>query len=132
MIYASIRKMAIGAALAAMAVVTSAPAQARDGRYRDGGDDAAIAVGAGILGLAVGAAIASGGRGHGGSYVYYNDGYDYPRHYYDGPRYRRHYYQPPRHHRRHWRDDRHYDRDYGRGYDRDNDRRDWRRERRGW
>jgi hypothetical protein len=131
MIKQTLKKLALGAALAASAMVAWAPAQARDGRYRDGGDDAAIAVGAGILGLAVGAAIASGGRGHGGGYVYYNDGYGYPHRYYDGPRYRRHYYERPRyHHRRHWRDDhRDYRDDYRRDYD---DRRDWRRDRRGW
>lgn len=45
------------AALAATSLAFSAPAQAH-GR-RGGGDDAAIAIGAGVLGLAVGAAIAS-------------------------------------------------------------------------
>lgn len=121
MIGTTLRKMAMSAALAVTAIVSTAPAQARDGRYRDGGDDAAIAVGAGILGLAIGGAIASDGRRYD---RYYDDGYRYPQRYYDGPRYRRYYYDRPRHYRRDWREYRHHDRYDGR--------RDWRRDRRGW
>lgn len=75
------RKLIIGtvAATAAMALVTS-PAQARDRR----GNDAAVAVAAGVVGLAVGAAIASNRR----------DRYYYPDRYYsyNQPRYRGYYY----------------------------------------
>jgi hypothetical protein len=95
--------------VAATFVAAAAPAEARS-RYRhDGGDDAAIAVGAGIIGLAIGAAIASDHR----------DGYyrerryrSYPSYYeYDSyPRYRNYYY-----------------RDYRRDY-----RRNWRRDNRRW
>jgi len=54
------RKAALGVALVASTLVaTAAPAEARDRyRHRGGGDDAAIAIGAGLVGLAVGAAIA--------------------------------------------------------------------------
>ena len=75
------RNAALGLALAASVTMAAAPAEARDrwGRHR-GGDDAAIAIAAGIAGLAIGAAISdNGGR-------YYND-----RSYRDGsyyPRYR--------------------------------------------
>ena len=76
------RKAALGLALVASTAMAAAPAEARDryGRHRGGGDDAAIAIAAGIAGLAIGAAISdNGGR-------YYND-----RSYRDGsyyPRYR--------------------------------------------
>ena len=75
----------LGATLAATALVaTAAPAEARD-RYRHrGGDDTAIAIGAGLLGLAVGAAIASDGR---------RDRYDDSRRY-NGGYYDDGYYQP--------------------------------------
>ena len=94
------RRTALGLALAATTVVSLAasPAEARDrwGRHRGGGDDAAIAIAAGIAGLAIGAAISdNGGR-------YYNDrsyrgGSYYPQyrdsHYYDSyPQYRGSYY----------------------------------------
>ncbi|MBA3896517.1 MAG: hypothetical protein H0X36_05160 [Sphingomonadaceae bacterium] len=79
------KKVALSAALGASALVAAAPAQAqwrggygyRHYRYHD--NDAGLAIGAGVLGLAVGAAIASDHRGG-----YYNDGY-YDRGYgYDG------------------------------------------------
>ena len=54
-------------------LAAAAPAEAR-GWHRGGGNDAAIAVGAGILGLAVGAAIAS-------DRPYYNDYYAAPAYY---------------------------------------------------
>lgn len=51
-------RLGLGTVLAATALsAMSTPAAARP-YYRDGGNDAAIAIGAGILGLAVGAAIA--------------------------------------------------------------------------
>jgi len=109
----------IAAALAVGAMAfTTTSAEARD-NYRGRGDDtAAIAVGAGIIGLAVGAAIASSDRGYGG---YYGGGYygrpryyyrSYPRgYYYD--RYPRNYYRYDRGHYRGW--DRGYDRRWDRG-----------------
>lgn len=90
----------LGATLAASAFVTTvAPATARDHyRYRDRDDTAAVAIGAGVIGLAVGALVASSNNDR------YRDG---------------RYYN-----RRDYRDDgRYYDnRYYNRGYDRD-----WRR-----
>jgi hypothetical protein len=105
---------AAGLALAGGMLATATPAEAR--RYyshRGGGNDAAIAVGAGLLGLAAGAAIAS--RPSYG-YDYYDAGPDYyappPVYYYapppppvvysygyyGAPRYR--YYGGPRYHGR--------------------------------
>jgi hypothetical protein len=114
----NIKKMTLGAALAAASIMAATPAEARD-RYRDRGDDAAIAVGAGIIGLAIGAAIASD-RGRDRYYRdrrYYRS---YPNgYYYDSyPRYRGSYY---RDNRREWRrSERRWDRrgysDYGRRY----------------
>jgi hypothetical protein len=88
-------------ALAALSFA-AAPAQARDYyRHDRGGDDAAIAIGAGVVGLALGAAIASSSRDR--DYYYYDDGYYYPRGYYrDYPRYydRRVYVYPRHYYRR--------------------------------
>ena len=74
-----LKKAVLGTAIGAMALAT-APADARSYyRHYHHGDDAAVAIGAGILGLAVGAAIASGNNDR----YYYNDGYyNYP--YYNG------------------------------------------------
>jgi hypothetical protein len=63
----------VAAALAASSLALATPAQAH-------GDDAAIAIGAGIVGLAVGAAIASD-RGHRDVHVDYHDGGYDPRGY---------------------------------------------------
>lgn len=52
------KKTAIAAGLAATAIVSTTPAMARDG-YGSNDNTAAIAIGAGILGLAVGAIVAS-------------------------------------------------------------------------
>lgn len=117
--FTSFKRLAITIALAAGALTTATTAQARDGyRHRDGGDDAAIAIGAGIVGLAIGAAIAdNGGRHH----RRYRD-YDYD--YYDGG----YYYDSYPRYRDGWRNrryDNYYRRDYGRYYDR----RDYRRSR---
>ena len=69
------RRAGLIAAAFAGALAATAPAHARD---RHGDDDAAIAIGAGLVGLAIGAAIASDDR---------HDRY-YDRHYYrDYPRY---------------------------------------------
>jgi hypothetical protein len=102
-------KFAAVAAIPALALM-AAPAQARDGNYRGnrGGDDAAIAIGAGVVGLALGAAIASGNRDRD---YYYDDGYSYPRgSYYPAyPRYYSYRYDYPRYDRRWngWRGNRH-------------------------
>jgi hypothetical protein len=126
------KRIGLGAALAATALIAAVPAQARDG-YHDRGDGAAIAVGAGILGLAVGAAIADRSDGRYYDRRYYGErryvtirdrpGYYY---YYDGSpnryyqdRYYDRYYAPYR--RDYWRD--------GRGWDR---RPGWDRRDRGW
>ena len=98
------KKAVLGASLAATALTVAAPAEAQ--RYRGyrghrGGDTAAGAIIGGIVGLGVGAAIASNNRNRyydrgyydGGYYDrgypargYYNDGY-YPRRgYYSAPR----------------------------------------------
>ena len=69
MIRTFFKKALLGPAVAATALATATPADAQYYRHRHHGDDAAVAGGAGILGLAVGAAIASNGRG------YYNGGY---------------------------------------------------------
>lgn len=142
------RRLGLAAAAASM-LALSAPAQARHG---DGGDDAAIAIGAGIIGLAIGAAIADRNddryydrryypsrryvtvRGRPGYYYYYDGA---PNRYYRDRYYQR-YYQPYyrerwnrgrdwRADRRDWRHDR---RDWRR--DERRDRRDWRRDRREW
>lgn len=111
-------KTALGAAIAAAAALVATPAEAR--RYDRGSDDAAIAIGAGVVGLAIGAAIASNNDRR-----YYRDRYYY---YDDGPRYRGYYYNRPNY-RNYYRYDR---RDY-RYRDRDrwdrHDRRNWRGDR---
>jgi hypothetical protein len=79
-----IKGIGLAAALGATAIGAAAPADARPwgwgGRhyghyYRGGGGDAGLAIGAGILGLAAGAAIASsaGPRGYYGGGGYYED-----------------------------------------------------------
>ena len=67
----------LAAALAAGSLAFAAPALARE--RHGGGDDAAIAIGAGVIGLAIGAAIAS-------------DHDDRDRGYYQGSTYNRGYY----------------------------------------
>ena len=96
------------AALVAIMAATAAPAEARPHwghhRHHGGGDDAAWAIGGGILGLGIGAALASSGRNRGDRYrdryyggdEYYRDGYYggdryYGRGYYDGGYYDRGY-----------------------------------------
>ena len=115
-------KPLLALALGAVAIAAASPAAARDewrGR-RGGGDDAAIAIGAGIVGLAIGAAIASDDRPRyydDRQAYYYSDYPAYPRgYYYNYPAYPvvryRGYYESPRHE---WREHR-----------------GWRGERRGW
>jgi len=85
-----LRKIGLGAVLAATVMTTAAPAEAQRWRRYDrgrGGDVAAGAILGGIVGLGVGAAIAGGNRDR----RYYDDGYYYgPR-----PRARGYYYAPP-------------------------------------
>lgn len=106
-----IKKTAIAAGLAATALASTTPAMARDW-HRDRDNTAAVAIGAGVIGLAIGAIAASSSRDR--------DRYDdrYYGSYRDG-------YYRDRDGRRYVRTD--YDRrgDWRRGYDRD--RGDWRR-----
>jgi hypothetical protein len=74
---------------------TAAPAQARPhGYYNNGyyghhhGNDAGVAVAAGVVGLALGAAIASNNRPHAYSSGYYAPSYA------SGPYYSERYYEP--------------------------------------
>lgn len=81
-----IRKTVLGLALGAAALTVASPAMADGWRgHRGGGDTTGAAIAGGIVGLAVGAAIASN-----------HDHRDYrdDRYYYDGdyPRYRAYYY----------------------------------------
>lgn len=113
----NLRNAAIAATLGVATLMSSVgTAEARD-RYwhrHRGGDDAAIAIGAGIAGLAVGAAIASDRRDR------YYDGYD--RRYYRGYPSTYYYYDSyPRYRYREY-----YYRDYPRYRGWRHDRRDWR------
>ena len=118
-----LKKMTLAATLGATALTaTATPAMARPYyRHHDGGDTAAIAIGAGILGLAVGAIAASNsghhdryddryddGYNYGGGW-YYRDGYYWNR---DGRRYDRNEWQQYRRGHDDWRSD------SRRGYDR--------------
>jgi len=101
-----LKKAVLAGALGASALTVASPAMADDWRWRrhHGGDEAGAAVAGGIIGLALGAAIASGSRDR-----YYDDDYyyrhhrprarvyvyqSYPRYYggYDRPYYRSGYY----------------------------------------
>jgi len=103
----SFKRLGLTAMIAAGMLMGATSAEARD-RYRDrdGGDDAAIAIGAGIVGLAIGAMLADRDddryydRGYYPSrryvrvrgypdYYYYYDGY--PNRYYRDRYYDRHY-----------------------------------------
>jgi hypothetical protein len=100
-------KTGLAVGLGAAALATAAPAQARDyyyGRHHD--NTAAVAVGAGIIGLAVGALIASSNNHD--RYDRYDNRYDrrYDRRYYRGYGYNNDYY------RRGYRNDYGYDRGY--------------------
>lgn len=89
-------KAGLGTAMAATALAAAAPADAQRWRgrhYNRGGDVAAGALIGGVIGLGLGAAIASNNRGpgwRGGGYYggggYYDRGF-YPRPYYNNFRY---------------------------------------------
>lgn len=85
----SVLKKGLTAAVAAATLGTiAAPADARHYRrhYYDRDNDAALAIGAGIIGLGLGAAIASSNRGY--YDPYYGSGYYAPRYGYGyGPSY---------------------------------------------
>lgn len=89
-----LRTIVLGGSLAAVTLATASPALADRGRYyRGGGDTTGAAIAGGIVGLAVGAAIASSSRDRGRDYYY--DGPRYPRArayyvYRDYPRYHAH------------------------------------------
>ncbi|WP_313435715.1 hypothetical protein [Novosphingobium sp.] len=112
------RNTAIATALAATALASATPAMARD-HYRNNDNTAAVAIGAGVIGVALGAILASNNnrdryrddRYYGSSY---GSAYDSSWQYRDG-------WYWDRDGGRHNRDD--YDRyqrgDYRRGYDRD-------------
>jgi hypothetical protein len=100
----------VAAAVGAMALATTA--EARDRYGHRGNDDASLAIGAGIIGLAIGAAIASD---HDRGYYYDRGYYGYPRGYYYRAYPRRYYrayprgdYYYDRYPRRHYRDYRGY------------------------
>jgi hypothetical protein len=110
-----IKKASIATALAATALVSASPAMARHNR---GDDTAAIAIGAGIIGLALGAIVASSNNDrHDRDWQYrrgweYRDGYYWDR---QGRRYDRNgrrFYNDDYHVRRGYRADR----DFYRGY----------------
>lgn len=127
--FGPVRRAAFAAVLAVAGLASATTVQARD-RYRDGGsDDAVIAIGAGIVGLAIGAALADRDD------RYYNDrGWHSNRRYVRVSGYDDYYYYYPNSPRRYYRDrhfNRHYRNWYGRnGYDRWDRRRDrWDRRR---
>jgi hypothetical protein len=76
-----ITKTALGAALAATALVSAAPASAQTyyGHRDRGGDTAGAAIAGGVIGLALGAIIASSSNNHHRDRYdrrYYNNGYN--------------------------------------------------------
>jgi hypothetical protein len=80
--------LALSVGMASIAV----PADARSWRHHGGGDDTALAIGAGIVGLGIGVALASDHGG--GRYYSYDDGPYYGSYYgsyYGPPPYRAYY-----------------------------------------
>lgn len=120
------KSFGLATALAASALTASAPAMARD-YYDRGGNDAAIAIGAGVIGLALGAALADRDDDR-----YYDRGYYDSRRYVtvrDRPGYYYYYDGAPNRYYR----DRYYDRYYAPYYrDRWNGRDRWRDGRHAW
>lgn len=121
------KSLGVAAALVATTIGFGQAAQAQDGWDRGGGDDAAIAIGAGILGLAVGAAIADRGDDRYYDRRYYNNRRyvtvrgrpDYYYYYDNAPRryYRDRYYGRPIVYGSRW-DRGRYGNRWDRGYDR--------------
>ena len=71
-----LKKVVLGLTAASTLAVTATPADAqRYYRHYRHHDDAGLAIGAGILGLGLGAAIASSNRGYYGPSYYYGDPY---------------------------------------------------------
>ncbi len=103
----NLRKAALAAALAVFGLTAATSVQARD-RYRGGDDDAVIAIGAGIVGLAIGAALADRDDDR-----YYDRGWYPNRRYVRVSGYDDYYYYYPNNPRRYYRD-RYYGRDYRR------------------
>ena len=85
-----VKKAGLGVALAATALTTAVPAEAQRYRHYRNHDNTGTAIVAGIAGLAIGAAIASGNNRDRDRY-YRQRGYD-P--YYDDGYYRSHGYYP--------------------------------------
>lgn len=85
----TLTKATVAGLAGAVALSAAAPAEAHG--WHRGGDGAAVAVGAGILGLAVGAAIASDHPRY-----YYDDYYYGPAYYPAYPAYTSYYYSYPR------------------------------------
>ena len=78
------KKITTGVLAGATLMVAASPAEAQYRYHRNRGDRTALAIGAGALGLAVGAAIASSNRGHYGNRGYYGSRGYYGRGSYDG------------------------------------------------
>lgn len=91
-----LKKTLLGATLGATVLTVAAPAEAQYRRYHRDRDHTGAAVVAGVAGLAIGAALASGRRDRyydRGGYGYYNRGYGYyDRGYYPRRAYNRGYY----------------------------------------
>ena len=104
-----LKRAMLGLTAAASVAVVAAPAEAQSRYYRDHrGNNAGAAIAAGVVGLAVGAALASNRRGYDDRGHYDNGYYDrghYNRGYYDqgyhNRSYDRGYYQQPHYAYRH-------------------------------
>jgi hypothetical protein len=86
-----LKKAGLGVAMAATALTVAAPAEAQYYRHRDRGDATGAAIVGGIIGLGIGAAIASSNNNRYYDRGYYNNGY-IDRGYYDNRYYDRGYY----------------------------------------
>ena len=95
--------------MATLCFAGATTAQARD-RHRGGDDDAVIAIGAGLVGLAIGAALADRDDDYYGDRRWHSN-----RRYVRVSGYPDYYYYYPNNPRRYYRD-RYYSRDYGRWY----------------
>lgn len=87
-----LKKATLATALVASTMASVTPAMARDHYRNRGNDTAAVAIGVGILGLAIGAIAASSSNNNRRDYDYRRNGYEYRDGYYwdrDGRRYDR-------------------------------------------